>query len=128
MNLSRTLALAAATAAAFASLASPASAAPAASPQHPPTFEVLCNGDLVVSLEGTGAAGFTVGSGIQGADSVVVSAEGTIYNITTGAPLYSFQKTWGKRTGMSTITCTRDNTEGQYRAIETFVIALLPSR
>lgn len=128
MNRARTLALVAATGVVVASLASPASAAPIASPQHPPTFEVVCGGNLVVSLEATGAADFIVGSGIHGADSVVVSDNGTIYDITTGAAVYSFEKTWGKRTGMSTITCTRDDTQGQYRSIETFVIALLPSR
>jgi hypothetical protein len=128
VNTYRTLAVAAATAAAVAALATPASAAPAASPQHPPTFEVLCDGELVVTLEATGAAGFTVGSGVQGADSVIVSAEGAIYDTTSGEVVYSFQKTWGKRQGMSTITCTRDDTAGQYRVSETFVIALLPSR
>ena len=78
-------------------------------------------------LESTGAATFTVGSAVQGAYAVVVSAEGTIYDTSTGEQS-SFHKDFGNHTGRPTITCTREATEGPLRAVETFVLALSPAR
>ena len=128
MGMRHNLVIAAAAGAAVVLLAPTAGAAPVKSPLHPPTFEVICQGREVVILEATGAANFTVSSGINGADSVIVSAEGTFYDL-SGNVVGGFQKSWGKRAGMSTtITCTRDNTDEQGRAVETFVIALIPSR
>lgn len=113
----------------------PALAAPA-TPQHPATFTVQCQGEGTVTLiEATGAAGFTAESPVHGTNYVAVSGEGRIYMGTEPIAenlVHSFAKSFGTKNGLDhRVHCIRVNTDvydGQtYTAFETYVLAKLPN-
>ena len=134
MRVLRPIALAALVGAGLVGMGGQALAAPVSSPQHPATFTVVCEGETVVVLEATGAANFRATDTIHGAASVLVSADGAVYQGTqaVGDPVFTFSQQTGVKAGLERVTCERVNTEVvdgvEYTAFETFVLALLPKR
>jgi len=68
---------------------------------------VICDGEEVTQIEATGAAGSHVGSTVQGASSVVVSAEGAVYAgfDPVGEPVFTFAKIFCAKAGLTLVEC-----------------------